>query len=94
MEWRIAQAKQQFSELIQAAMSEPQPIYRRNRLMAFLVEAELFQEFMEWRRQQQNLSIADTFDQIREFAIEEDFALEVPPRHSRDNPFADDDVSV
>lgn len=91
MEWRIAQAKQQFSELMQAALSEPQPIYKRNQLMAFLVEAELFQEFLEWRKQKQLKSISDAFDEIRAIAAEEDFVLDVPSRQDRDNPFLEDE---
>ncbi|MEM6451101.1 MAG: prevent-host-death protein [Cyanobacteria bacterium P01_D01_bin.105] len=91
MEWKIAQAKQQFSELMQAALSEPQPIYKRNQLMAFLVEAELFQEFLEWRKQTQLKSIADTFDEIRAIAAEEDFVLETPSRQERNNPFLEDE---
>ncbi|MEM8505790.1 MAG: hypothetical protein AAF716_21885 [Cyanobacteria bacterium P01_D01_bin.1] len=42
MGWRIAQAKQRFSELMQAASTKPQLIYKRNQLIAFVVEADLF----------------------------------------------------
>lgn len=61
MEWRAAQAKKRFSELVQAALNEPQPTYKRDRLMAFVVEAGLFQEFLEWRQQRRNRSVADAF---------------------------------
>ncbi len=94
MKWRVAQAKQRFSELVQAALSEPQPIYKRDRLMAFVVAADLFQEFLEWRQQRQNKSVADAFIAVRQAAVEENFVLEIPSRVDRANPFMDDDVSV
>lgn len=94
MKWRVAQAKQRFSELVQAALSEPQPIYKRDRLMAFVVAADLFQEFLEWRQQRQNKSVADAFIDVRQAAVEENFVLEIPSRVDRANPFMDDDVSV
>lgn len=94
MKWRVAQAKQRFSELVQAALSEPQPIYKRDQLMAFVVKADLFQEFLEWRQQKRNKSVADAFIDVRQAAVEENFALEMPSRVDRANPFVDDDVSV
>lgn len=49
MNWNIADAKQKFSELIQAAENEPQWIYNRDRLVAAVVPAEALQEFLAWR---------------------------------------------
>lgn len=95
MDWGIAQAKQRFSELMQAALTEPQPIYKRNQLVAFVVEAKLFREFLEWHRQKHQMSVAEAFNDIRALATEEDFILETPSRQDRHNPFLDDDdVSV
>lgn len=90
MRWRVAQARQRFSELVEAALSEPQPIYKRGRLVAFVVEADLFQEFLEWRQQRQNRSVADAFVDVRQAAVEENFVLEVPSRVDRANQFIDD----
>ncbi|MEM8643133.1 MAG: prevent-host-death protein [Cyanobacteria bacterium P01_G01_bin.54] len=95
MNWGIAQAKQRFSELMQAAITEPQPIYKRDQLIAFVVEASLFREFLDWRRQKYQMSVAEAFEGIREMAKAEDFSLEAPARKDRANPFLDDDyVSV
>lgn len=38
-------------------------------------------------------TIAETFNQIRQICVEEDFELELPPRRDRPNPLMADDVS-
>ncbi len=64
MNWRIAQAKQRFSELINAATKEPQMIYNRERLVAVVIEAEMFQEFLAWRDRREKTSLADAFSLV------------------------------
>jgi pantothenate kinase-related protein Tda10 len=93
MNWGIADAKQRFSELIQATLQEPQPIYKRNQLVAFVVEASLFQEFLRWRHQQKHKSIATAFAELREACAEEDIDFETPTRVNRQNAFFEDHVS-
>ena len=96
MDWRIAQAKQRFSEMINAATKEPQLIYNRERLVAAVIEAETFQEFLAWRDRQEKTSLADAFRELHQLMAEEDYILEVPSRKDRPNPFADvlNDFSV
>ncbi len=96
MDWRIAQAKQRFSELINAATKEPQLIYNRERLVAAVIEAEMFQEFLAWRDRREKTSLADAFRDLHQLMAEEDYTLEVPSRQDRPNPFADvlNDFSV
>ena len=96
MDWRIAQAKQRFSEMINAAMKEPQMIYNRERLVAAVIEAEMFQEFLAWRDRQEKTSLADAFRELHQLMAEEDYTLEIPSRKDRPNPFADvlNDFSV
>ncbi|MBW4561976.1 MAG: type II toxin-antitoxin system prevent-host-death family antitoxin [Mojavia pulchra JT2-VF2] len=89
MNWGIAEAKQKFSELIKAVTKEPQLIYNRNQLVAVVVEAEMFEEFLAWRQQREKMSLADAFNKLRQIAIEEDYTLEVPSRQDRPNSFAD-----
>ncbi|HKH46858.1 MAG TPA: type II toxin-antitoxin system prevent-host-death family antitoxin [Thermoanaerobaculia bacterium] len=95
MNWKIAEAKQKFSELVNAAESEPQWIYNRDKLVAALVPAEDLREFLEWRRQKQGETLGDAFAELRRICEEEDYALVVSPRHERPNPFPDvlDDLS-
>ncbi|MEA5516996.1 type II toxin-antitoxin system Phd/YefM family antitoxin [Nodularia sp. UHCC 0506] len=96
MNWRIAEAKQKFSELINAALKEPQRIYNRTQLVAVVVEAELFEEFLSWHQQREERSLADAFGELRQMAAEENYILETPSRQNRSNPFADrlNDLSV
>ncbi len=96
MDWRIAQAKQRFSEMINAATKEPQLIYNRERLVAAVIEAETFQEFLAWRDRKEKTSLADAFRELHQLMAEEDYTLEVPSRKDRPNPFADvlNDFSV
>lgn len=48
MNWKIDEAQQKFSELIGAAVEEPQLIFNQDKLVAAVVEAELFQDFLAW----------------------------------------------
>jgi Antitoxin Phd_YefM, type II toxin-antitoxin system len=89
MDWRIAEAKQRFSELINSAIKEPQRIYNRNQLIAVVVEAHMFEEFLAWHKQRDKMSLADAFSELRQIAVEEDYTLEVPARKDRSNPFND-----
>ena len=90
MKWTIAEAAQQFPDLLQAAMEEPQSIYNQQQQVAVVVEVELFQEFLHWRQQQQLTSLADTFTNLRHLCAEEDYSLELPARQNRPNLFVHD----
>jgi PHD/YefM family antitoxin component YafN of YafNO toxin-antitoxin module len=96
MPWKIEDAKQQFSELLNAVVDEPQLIYDHNQLVAALVKADVFQEFLVWQQQAENKTLANTFAELREICAEEDYQLESLARHDRPNPFAESshDVSV
>jgi hypothetical protein len=89
MNWKIEEAQQKFSELMSAAVSEPQLIYNDDKLVAAVVEAELFQDFLAWQQQQRKPSLADAFAQLRQLCAEENYTLEIPPREDRFNPFVD-----
>jgi hypothetical protein len=89
MNWKIEEAQQKFSELMSAAVSEPQLIYNDDKLVAAVVEAELFEDFLAWQQQQRKPSLADAFSQLRQLCAEENYTLEIPPREDRFNPFVD-----
>ncbi|MEW6491633.1 MAG: prevent-host-death protein [Cyanobacteriota bacterium] len=89
MNWKIEEAQQKFSELMNAAVSEPQLIYNHDKLVAAVVEAELFQDFLAWQQQQRKPSLADAFTQLRQLCAEEKYTLETPSREDRFNPFVD-----
>ena len=95
MHWKVAEAKQRFSDLVRQAAREPQLFYNRERLVAAVVDAETFAAFQAWREQEERRSLADAFAELRQIAAEEDYTLELPPRLNRANAFVDvgDDVS-
>lgn len=89
MNWKIEEAQQKLSELINAAVTEPQLIYNQDKLIAAIIEAELFQDFLAWQQQQRKPSLANAFSQLRKLCAEENYTLEIPPREDRFNPFVD-----
>ena len=89
MPWKLEDAEQKFSELIHAAVEEPQLIYDQNQLVAAVVKADVFQEFLAWHQEAQKASLANAFAELRELCLEENYLLETPPRRDRPNPFAE-----
>lgn len=95
MQWSVAEAKQKFSEVLRASIDEPQEILNRGRLVAAVVDAQAFQQFQDWQKQQQAASLADTFAELRQICQDEQYRLVVPSRQNRKNRFAEglgDDV--
>ncbi|MBW4631409.1 MAG: prevent-host-death protein [Iphinoe sp. HA4291-MV1] len=78
MNWGIGEAQQKFSELINAAIDEPQLVYNQEQLVVAVIKAEMFQEFLAWRKQQEKLSVADAFAELRQLCAEEDYIFEIP----------------
>lgn len=89
MEWKIAEAKQKFSELVKAAEDEPQWIYNRDKLVVAMVPAETLREFLSWRHQRQERTVGEAVEELRRICEEEDYTLNIPPRQERPNPFPD-----
>jgi hypothetical protein len=65
MTWNIAQAKQQFSEVVRLSVQEPQAIYNRDKPVAMLVNAELFEAFHQWHTLQHEPTLSEQFSEIR-----------------------------
>lgn len=87
MNWKIGQAKQRFSEVVREAAEEPQWIYKRDRRVAAVVDAEGLEEFLRWKRGKERRSLADAFDELRKIRGDE-APIEAPPRKDRPNPLA------
>jgi prevent-host-death family protein len=49
MNWSIAQAKQQFSEVVRLAAEEPQAIYNRATPVAMIVGTQDYEAFKQWK---------------------------------------------
>lgn len=89
MDWNIAQAKQQFSEVVRLCAEEPQAIYRREVPVAALVSAAEYEEFQRWRAQHSAASLTAQFDELRAAlqAAGTD-GLELPARQALERPNA------
>ncbi|MFN0315664.1 MAG: type II toxin-antitoxin system prevent-host-death family antitoxin [Burkholderiales bacterium] len=85
MDWKVAEAKQKFSDMVRRAAKEPQLIYNRDRLVAAVIDAESFGEFKAWHKHVNQASLADAFEELRRVAKEERYKLVVPRRKNRRN---------
>jgi prevent-host-death family protein len=92
MNWNIATAKQQFSEVVRLTVEEPQAIYNRDKPVAVMVSAAEFEEFRQWRERQRKPTVIEMFDEIRALLIAEgaEDGIEIPPRTTRYNAMVDD----
>lgn len=85
MSWNIAQAKQQFSEVVRQAAGEPQMIYNRDRCVAAIIDAETFRQFEAWQRSRKK-SLGQWFAELRQIAAEENYQLPIVPRSESERP--------
>ena len=91
MTWSIANAKQQFSEVVRLTAQEPQAIYNRDKPVAVVISAADFEAFKRWRAERERPSLVEQFDRIRAALIAEGYedGIEIPPRRDRPSPFDD-----
>lgn len=91
MDWNIATAKQQFSEVVRLTAEEPQAIYNRDKPVAVMVSAQEYEEFRQWREQRRKPTMSELFAEIRQIlATQGDDGIELPTRLTRYNPMVDD----
>jgi prevent-host-death family protein len=87
MSWSIANAKQQFSEVLRLCVEEPQPVFNRSRPVAVVVSAQDYAAFDVWRQQQQSpkaLDVDGLFGPAREALRDaREDALDLPARADR-----------
>jgi hypothetical protein len=88
MDWAIDEAQQKLSEIVSAALKEPQWIRDREQRVAVVIDVKIFQEFLAWQ-QNQPQTLADAFAELRQVCVEEHYTLETPTRIDRSNAFAD-----
>jgi hypothetical protein len=85
MDWKVAAAKQRFSEVLREAATEPQLIHNRDQLVGAVIGRADTEEFLEWRAHRAT-ALGDAIDEAQRICAEEAYRLEVPPRTDRDNP--------
>ena len=84
MDWKIGDAKRQFTKVVRAAQGEPQWIYRRQRLVAGVVDAETLEDYLAWREVQERPTLADAFAELRSLCADEPGAFAAVERRDRD----------
>jgi hypothetical protein len=89
MDWNVAQAKQRLSQVIRAAATEPQRIFRRSRMVAAVVDGDTFEDYLAWKHQRPQRSIGDDLAELRALFLAEGYELPVVERRDRPNPFAE-----
>lgn len=80
--WTIATARQNLPALVGLAAREPQDIYRRDTLVARVVDPS------STPQPQGRRSAAELLAELQRACAEEGYTLDVPPRRDRTNPFA------
>jgi len=83
--WLTGQAKQQFSEVLRQSESEPQEIYRRDRLVAAVISGDTFEEFRRWQAGRQDRTLGAAAAEIRELCARYDYELDTGERRDRDD---------
>lgn len=93
--WKVAEAKEKFSEMLRQASRVPQLIFSRDRLVAVVLAPEAYEKLESWQRSQEKVNLGEAFGELRRLCSEESYIIEVPSRTNRDNVFAEalDDVS-
>jgi hypothetical protein len=81
--WTIAAARQNLPELVSRAAEAPQRVYRRDKLVAAVVNPEM----IEGLERQNRPSLAARFAGLQQLCAEENYRFEAPPRRDRANPF-------
>jgi prevent-host-death family protein len=85
MSWKVADAKQHFSEVLRRAADEPQPILNRERLVGAIVGVRDFEALLVLRARPSS-SLADALEEGRRICREQAFTLDAPARVDRPNP--------
>jgi prevent-host-death family protein len=89
MIWKVGEAKQRLSEVLRRSSEEPQRIFSRDRFVAAVVSASLFEEFEQWREERGRSTLAERFDEVRELCAEEGYELDVGERADRESWISD-----
>ncbi len=82
--WKVAEAKQRFAEVIRRSESEPQKIYRRDRLVAAVVNPGAVERLHQMERELSARTLADLLAEAREICAGEEYSLEVGARADRE----------
>jgi prevent-host-death family protein len=89
VEWHVAEAKERLSDLIRQAQKEPQLVYRRNELVAVVVDAATFERIRPHEEHTGTRSLGEAAAEARTVLVDENFNLEIPERSDRAATFGE-----
>lgn len=83
MNWSVADAKQQLSEVLRRAASRPQTITKRSRDIAVVVDVEEFRAFQQWKSSGKRKTVAEALAELSLASGSHGPALKAPRRRNR-----------
>ncbi len=87
MNWSVAEAKEQLSEVLRRAATRPQTITKRARDIAVVVDVAEFREFQQWKNAGGRKTVAQAFEDLRRISGTSGPALLAPARRNRRTAF-------
>ncbi len=87
MNWSVAEAKQQLSEVLRRAASRPQTITKRARDIAVVVGIPEFRAFQKWKTAGEKKTVAEALAELSLASGRAAPALKAPRRRNRPRQF-------
>ena len=87
MNWSVAEAKQQLSEVLRRAASRPQTITKRARDIAVIVDVHEFRAFQKWKSAGEKKTVAEAMAELSLASGRDAPALKSPRRRNRPAQF-------
>lgn len=85
--WKISEAKAKIAVLLRSCKKEPQIICNREKPVGALINMDLFEELMKYRKQKETPTIAELLTELELIKEVEVTELEIPARTNRPTPF-------
>jgi hypothetical protein len=86
--WTVSSARQNFPNLLAAAVREPQAIYRRKCLVAKVIEPSTASKLAEQRSDDKKRTVGAAFARLRAVCADEHYELPKALRRDRNNAFS------
>lgn len=83
--WKINEAKNHFSEILNACYQEPQFVYEKNDPVAVIVNIQLFKVLIGQGQRKTGPSMRQLLDEIQTIIQNDSFEITVPKRSDRFN---------
>lgn len=81
--WTVATARQNLPKLLAMAAREPQAVYRRDKLVATVVNPTLGAKVADATRAETATTLADDLAELRRLCADEDYTMRTPKRVDR-----------